>query len=86
MQVKSIAECSKGSISAIIYTFDLYEATICHKIIILSIFEWLFYTGFTVMQSSLSFLFRKMFAKLEKTQSALSNQVGKFFNEPVLEL
>ena len=41
MQVKSIAECSKGSIlqdfrPSLGYLFDL------------SIFEWPFYTGFTV--------------------------------------
>ena len=39
-QVKSIAECSKGEHSAIISTFI--------KLPVLSIYEWPFYTGFTV--------------------------------------
>ena len=31
-------------------TFDLHEATICHKgLCVFSIFEWLFYTGFTAL-------------------------------------
>ena len=49
MQVKSIAECSKGSILQI--TSDLRWATIYHipfVINVLYFFERLFYTGFTV--------------------------------------
>ena len=46
MQVKSIAECSKGEHSAILSTFMKLPFVI--KIFILSIFEWPFYTGFTV--------------------------------------
>ena len=41
MQVKSIAECSKGTLTFIKLPFVV-------KIFVLSIFEWPFYTGFTV--------------------------------------
>ena len=35
---------------ALCNTFDLHFAPICHfKIFVLSIFEWLFYTGFIVL-------------------------------------
>ena len=44
MQIKSIAECSKGH-SAILKTFIQLPFDI--KIFVLSIFEWPFYTGFT---------------------------------------
>ena len=45
MQVKSIAECSKGrEHSAILLTFIKLPVVI--KIFVLSIFEWPFYTGF----------------------------------------
>ena len=50
MQVKSIAECSKGSNelhSAILLTF--IELPFVIKIFVLSIFEWPFYTGFSVL-------------------------------------
>ena len=47
MQVKSIAECSKREHSAILSTFIKQPVVI--KIFVLSIFEWLFYTGFTVL-------------------------------------
>ena len=53
MQVKSIAECSH---SAILLAF--ISATVCHEDIVLSIFEWPFYTVFTVLHSFLLFLFR----------------------------
>ena len=43
MQVKSIAECSKGSILQ-----TLIKLSFVNKIFVLSIFEWPFYTGFTV--------------------------------------
>ena len=53
MQVQSIAECSKGSVrmlqgecSAILSTFIKPPFVI--KIFVLYIFEWPFYTGFTV--------------------------------------
>ena len=46
MQVKSIAECSGGEHSAILSTFIKLAFAI--KIFVLSIFEWPFYTGFTV--------------------------------------
>ena len=41
MQVKSIAECSKGSI------MQYFRPSLSYHFI-LSVFEWLFYTGFTV--------------------------------------
>ena len=44
MQVKSIAECEH---SAILSTFIKLPFVI--KIFVLSNFEWLFYTGFTVL-------------------------------------
>ena len=46
MQVTSIAECSKGH-SAILLTFIKLPFVI--KIFALTIFEWPFYTGFTVV-------------------------------------
>ena len=46
MKVKSIAECSKGEHSAIFSTTIKLQFVI--KIFVLSIFEWSFYTGFTV--------------------------------------
>ena len=45
MQVKSIAECSEHS--ATLSTFIKLPFVI--KIFVLSIFEWPFYTGFTVV-------------------------------------
>ena len=42
MQVKSIAECSKGSI------LSYFWPSFVIKIFVLSIYERLFYTGFTV--------------------------------------
>ena len=45
MQVKSIAECSKGEHSAKLLTFTKLPFVI--KIFVWSIFEWPFYTGFT---------------------------------------
>ena len=58
MQVENIAECSKGGggHSAILSTFIKLPCVI--KIFVLSIFEWPFYTGFTVysvLNLSLSF-------------------------------
>ena len=50
MQVKSIAECSKGSILQ--YFWPSLSYHLSFKIFILSIFEWLFYTGFTVDKNS----------------------------------
>ena len=41
-----MAECSKGEHSAILLTFIKLPFVI--KIFVLSIFEWPFYTGFTV--------------------------------------
>ena len=51
MQVKSIAECSKGSISAILSTYIKLPFAI--KIFVLPIFEWPFCTGFTVYNTEL---------------------------------
>ena len=45
MQVKSIAECSKGH-SEILLAFNKLPFVI--KTFVLSVFEWPFYTGFTV--------------------------------------
>ena len=47
MQVKTIAECSKGEHFAILSAFIKLPFVI--KIFVLSIFEWPFYTGFTVL-------------------------------------
>ena len=47
MQVKSIAECSRGEHSAILLNFIKIPFVI--KIFGLSIFEWPFYKGFTVL-------------------------------------
>ena len=55
MQVKSIAECSKHS--AILSTFIKLPFVI--KIFVLPIFEWPFYTGFTI-QFSLFFQRRRL--------------------------
>ena len=49
VQVKSIAECSKGSILQYFRPSLSYHYVI--KIFVLSIFEWPFYTGFTVDDS-----------------------------------
>ena len=46
MQVKSIAELFQGEDSAILLTFIKLPFVI--KTFVLPIFEWLFYTGFTV--------------------------------------
>ena len=46
MQVKNIAECSKGEHSVILLT--VIKLSFAIKIFVLSIFEWPFYTGFTV--------------------------------------
>ena len=48
MQVKSIAECFKGSILQILSPFIKLPFVI--KIFVLSIFKWSFYTGFTVFE------------------------------------
>ena len=47
MQVKSIAECYKRNILQYVSTFSKLPFVI--KIFVLSIFEWPFYTGFTVL-------------------------------------
>ena len=47
MQVKSTAECSKGSILQY-FPFDLHLATNCYLDLFCLFFEWPFYTGFTV--------------------------------------
>ena len=48
MQVKSNAECSKGEHSKILSTIIKQHVPIAIKIIVLSMFEWPFYTGFTL--------------------------------------
>ena len=52
MQVKSIAECSKGREHSAILSF-LIKLPFVIKIFVLSIFEWPFYTGFTVLYSTI---------------------------------
>ena len=52
MQVKSIAECSKGEHSAILSTF--IKLPFVMKIFVLSIFEWSLKTGFTVLDQRFS--------------------------------
>ena len=47
MQVKSIAECSKGSILQYFRPSLMYQLSF--KTFVLIIFEWLFNTGFTVL-------------------------------------
>ena len=72
MQVKSIAECSKGEHSAILLTFIKLPFVI--KIFVLSIFELPFYTGFTVISfektmltnSNLAFMLTRMILVLIK--------------------
>ena len=51
MQVKGIAECSKGEHSALLSTSIRLQFV--NKIFVLSIFEWQFYTGSTVHPYSL---------------------------------
>ena len=48
MQVKNIAECSKGSKEHFAILLAFIKLPLVIKIFVLSIFEWLFYTGFTV--------------------------------------
>ena len=48
MQVKSIAECYKGSILQYFLPSLTYNVPFVIKIFVLSIFEWLLKTGFTV--------------------------------------
>ena len=56
MQVKSIAECSKR---AFCNTFDLhYFRPYVVKTFVLSIFEWPFKTGFTVLYPNLYLLYK----------------------------
>ena len=51
MHVKNITECSKGS-GAFCNTLTFIQLPFVIKIFILSIFEWPYYTGFTVCLSS----------------------------------
>ena len=62
MQVKSIAECSKGSIlHATLLTFIKLPFVI--NTFVLSIFEWPFYTGLTVLaQGQVRYLSIKSFS------------------------
>ena len=56
MQVKSIAECSEAEHSAILLTFIMLPFVI--KSFVLSIFEWPFYTGFTVVLENCRLIFK----------------------------
>ena len=72
MQVKSIAECSKGEYSAILLTFIKLPFVI--KIFVLSIVEWPFYTCFPALHYSVDFIFLSVgiigFILLEVTDEA----------------
>ena len=48
MQVKIIAECSKGSILQYFRPSLRYHLSLISNIFVLSIFEWPFYTSFSV--------------------------------------
>ena len=50
MQIKSIAKCSKGSILQYLLPPLTYQSSL--NTFVLSIFEWPFYTGFTVFRLS----------------------------------
>ena len=58
MQVKSIAKCPITAITPIAEPF--HEATICHLQLHLYIFEWSFYTGFTVYQWGKNYAFENI--------------------------
>ena len=71
MQVKSFAECSKGEHSAILST--LIKLPFVIKISVLSIFEWQFKTGLTV-------LYHKMIAsEYQIISKAIFIQPSKMF-------
>ena len=60
MQVKRIAECSKGSILQCFWSLLSYQLSVI-KIFVLSIFEWPFYTGFTVLNIEMPLLFESKY-------------------------
>ena len=55
MQVKSIAECSKGSILQ--YFFTVIKLPFVIKVFAMSFFEWLLKACFTVLTTYMYFLF-----------------------------
>ena len=80
-QVKSIAECSKGEHFAKRVTFKLPFVI---KIFVLSIFEWPFYTGFTVYFTQ-NFLIVLSVPKLHKKSVSMIKiaarvKIGLFLN------
>ena len=53
MQVKSIAECSKGSpLEQPAIPLNFIKLPFVIKIFVMSMFEWPFYTGFTVFRTA----------------------------------
>ena len=69
MQVKSIAECSKGEQSAILSTFIKLPFVI--KIFVLSIFEWPLYTDFTTCNYRLTHKMWYLSNKMERSGSVV---------------
>ena len=65
MQVKSIAECSEGSILQYFWPSLSYQIVI--RIFVLSIFEWQFYTGFTVPYFESIFFFHNKYKSLNNS-------------------
>ena len=76
MQVKSIAECSRG---AFCNTLTNIKLPFVIKIFILSIFEWPFYTGFTVHVYFCLFIICWLF-------NLISEATGSFPNSTVPSL
>ena len=79
MQVKSIAECSKGSI---LQYFWLTKLPFVIKIFALSIFEWLLNTGFTVVHCGQKHKFLKEFSTAQLWNGRMStwkNQICTSF-------
>ena len=72
MQIKRIAECSKGEHSAILLTFIKLPFAI--KIFVLSIFEWPFYTGFTVIENYFSYFSTEAYIVGTLNETVLSTQ------------
>ena len=77
MQVKSIAECSKGEHSAILLTFIKLPFVI--KIFVLSIFEWLLKTGFTVVFTGFRSARKPDLNSAEKTSFGILKSFGRCF-------
>ena len=82
MQVKSIAECSKGSILQ--YFRPSFSQSII-KIFVLSIFEWPLKTGFTVQKNSANNFSAYLYIILQAgspAQSAIGRRLEDMLFEP----